>query len=257
MSNRADEIRRRIARRKREKQYRTSRPKSQVPYFFEDEGMPGTPSFSAYEGNPSEPGHPLFRKELFLFKIMLSAILVLAIGILFKNPAEKLEPARSFVQSTMESDFKFAAISDWYEKQFGEPLALLPSDSKEKSGGNEESQYAMPAAGRVLEDFKSNGQGVMVETTGGTEVNAMSDGFVKYAGKKDDIGQTVIIEHADGSESWYGHLDKISVPVYELIEKGDKVGNVKAEAEGKKGTFYFAIKKGDNFIDPIQVISFE
>lgn len=67
-----------------------------------------------------------------------------------------------------------------------------------------------------------------------------------------------MIQHADGSETWYGHLGTISVKLYDFVEMGKEVGTAQASDEDEqKGLFYFAIKQGDQFIDPIQVISFE
>jgi stage IV sporulation protein FA len=47
------------------------------------------------------------------------------------------------------------------------------------------------------------------------------------------------------------------VKLYDFIEAGKEVGKAMNNEEGTKGIFYLAIKQGDHFIDPIQVISFE
>ena len=120
-------------------------------------------------------------------------------------------------------------------------------------------QYALPAAGRILEKFEKNGQGIMIETGKGAPVGAMKEGMIRFAGVKEGYGKTVIIQHSDKTESWYGNLDKIKVNLYDYIDKGKEVGTV-ASSTGEdktKGEYYFAIKKGDNFIDPNQVIRFE
>jgi stage IV sporulation protein FA len=252
MGNRTDEIRKRIARRKRQRQIQPRQA------FFElaDEEKYGGQSVITYDGySNKEESHPLFRQEIFLFKIFFSVCLVLITAILFKNPSSHLEPVRSFVKSTMEQEFQFAAVSNWYEKQFGKPLALLPKEKQHKS--NEGVHYAVPAFGRVLESFEANGQGVMVETGKEAAVEAMNEGIVVFAGTKDKFGKTVIIQHADGTESWYGNLGTISVKLYDFVEMGKAVGKAMNNADDTKGVFYFAIKKGDQFIDPIQVISFE
>jgi stage IV sporulation protein FA len=99
---------------------------------------------------------------------------------------------------------------------------------------------------------------VMIETTSNAKVEAMNEGIVTFAGTKEKLGKTVIIQHADGSESWYGNLGAISVKLYDFVETGKQVGTAMASADDQtKGVFYFAIKQGDHFIDPIQVISFE
>lgn len=255
--SRADDVRRRLAKRRRERE-RISRNSDVNRYLVvDDEEKYGFDKFSSYESGPGEGGHPLFNKEMFIFKILGSACLVLVVAILFRNGEGKLEPIKNFVTQSMEQDFQFTAVSDWYEEQFGKPLALLPSEKNEDANEAEVTQeYALEAA-RILEDFEENGQKVSIETEKGAAVNAMSEGRVRYVGNEDGFGKTVIIQHADKSETWYGNLQSIDVSLYESIKKGTSVGLASDTADGTKGMFYFAIKKGDDFIDPIQVIQFD
>ncbi|WP_421380173.1 peptidoglycan DD-metalloendopeptidase family protein [Bacillus salacetis] len=258
MGNRADEIRKRIAKRKRMNSYNSSSSLSRSMLLPTDEERYGGERFSSYEGGPSEGGHPLFSKELFILKILGTSVLVLCMAILFQNQVPGFDKARMYVQKTMTNEFQFAAISTWYEDQFGKPLALLPKGKEDSQAETTETaEYALPASGKVIENFKSNGQGIMVETGKGSKVEAMKGGLVIFAGKKDELGQTVIIQHDDKSESWYGHLNTIEVTQYETVKAGNPVGTVTDEENSATGEFYFAIKKEDAFIDPIQVISFE
>ncbi|MFP3442258.1 M23 family metallopeptidase, partial [Pantoea sp. SIMBA_133] len=70
-------------------------------------------------------------------------------------------------------------------------------------------------------------------------------------------GQTVVLQHTDGSESWYGMLDSIDVSLYDFVQTKDQLGSVSNSEDGKSGTFYFAIKKNEAFIDPLQVVPIE
>lgn len=255
--SRRDDIRRRIAKRKRERE-RYSQSQQSTMLMVEDEEKYGFEKFTSYESGPGESGHPLFNKELFLFKVLASACLVLVLAIIFRNGSESLQPIKNFVSKSMEQDFQFTAVSDWYENQFGKPLVLLPTNRDEEQEETDTTQeYALPAAARILEDFGENGQKITIETEKGASVAAMSEGRVTYIGTEDDFGKTVIIQHADKSESWYGNLASIDVSLYEFIKKGTSVGVATDAGDGTKGTFYFAIKKGDDFIDPIQVIQFD
>ncbi|CAM3458370.1 M23 family metallopeptidase [Cytobacillus oceanisediminis] len=258
MNSRADEIRKRIARRKKEKDRVSNKVDSNI-LWTEDEERYGFNKLPSYDSKVGEGDHPLFRKELFLFKLLASACLFLLAAILFKNEAATLDPARDFVKASMEKDFQFAAVSGWYEDQFGKPLAFLPfSDGKQETRSPQEnSDYALPASAKILEDFNDNGQRITIETGKEASVEAMSEGLVRFAGKKDGFGNTVIIQHGDKSESWYGNLADINVNLYQYIEKGTGLGTAGDTEDGEKGSFYFAIKKGDDFIDPIQVIPFE
>lgn len=261
MRSRSEDIRRRIEKRKKQRQRVTKNVETKLPW-MEDEERYGFDKITSYEGGPDkEEGHPLFRKEVFVFKILVSACLVLVIAIMFRNQTPTLEPAREFVTSSMKEEFQFAAVSDWYEDTFGKPLALLPSTEKEQQQENKENDlkqhYALPASGKILEDFGENGQKITIETGKGTAVEAMNGGFVRYIGEQEGFGQTVIIQHADKSESWYGNLSSIDVTLYAYIEKGTKVGSATDYEDGTNSSFYFAIKEGEDFVNPIQVIQFD
>ncbi len=261
MGNRADEIRKQIAKRNRLKNV-TSKGGKSGSYFLpsDEERYASLERYSSFEGGPPPEGmHPLFKKETFMLKILGAGIMVLFTAIIFKSQAPVFEEAKTVVNKTMENEFQFAAISSWYEGQFGKPLALLPTNSKkEESSSTASSEYAVPASGKVVENFKTNGQGIMLQTGVGEEVAAMKGGLIIFAGKKEDLGNTVIIQHDDKSESWYGHLESIEVNQYVHVKKGVPVGKVSSSTQNDvSGEFYFAIKKGDTFIDPIQVMSFD
>ncbi|MED4225057.1 M23 family metallopeptidase [Neobacillus cucumis] len=274
-----EEIRRRIAKRKKEQGVSSKSPVHQInwpgdedhydlKYLSPSGGGGGDEDHydlkyvSSSGGGGGDDGHPLFKKEVFFFKILASALLFLAVAILFRNHTTKLNPARDFITSQMDKDFKFAVVSNWYEEKFGKPLALLPftedKNTDKKTVANNQN-YAVPAMGKILENFEKNGQGIMIETGKGAAVQAINDGLVTFAGVKDGIGKTVIIQHSDQSETWYGNLDDVKVKLYEYVNKRTVVGTVSTSAgeDKTKGKYYFAIKKGDQFIDPIQVIRFE
>lgn len=259
MRTRPDDIRKRIARRKKERD-KIKHNNHHGVLWAEDEERYGFEKIPSYESRGDEGFHPLFNKEWFLFKVLASACLFLVVAIMFKNNATVFEPARTFVKASMEKEFQFSAVSNWYEEQFGKPLALLPfkNEAEEKnSNTSPDTDYALPASARILEDFSENGQRITIETNKDAAVEAMSEGLVIFAGKKGDFGKTVIIQHPDKSESWYGNLSDIHAGLYKYVEKGSQLGISTSTEDGLKGTFFFAIKKGEDFIDPSKVIPFD
>jgi stage IV sporulation protein FA len=257
MGSRADEIRKRMAKRKKERE-RIEQRAAETRVLPETEELYGFDKLPSYEPGSGKSNHPLFQKEIFIFKILASACLVLIVAIVFRSETDRVEPVKDFVKNTMETEFQFAAVSNWYEDQFGKPLALLPV--KETVNTDESqfgTQYALPASGRILEDFGDNGQKITIETGKDAPVEAMNEGLVTFVGTKEGFGNTVIIQHSDKSDTWYGNLADFDVNVYQYIDKGASVGKASAVEGEEKGTFYFAIKKGDDFIDPIGVIKFE
>jgi stage IV sporulation protein FA len=258
--SKSDEIRRRIAKRRKSIDGPGKYQNRSLTMPGDDEKY-GFNQMISYEGRrEAEETHPLFKKEVFFFKILASIFLFLVIAILFRNHNAPLDSTRNIVKKTMDMEFQFATVTNWYENKFGKPLALLPfTEKKQEIEKTTEQQYSVPATGRVVENFVKNGQGVMIETGKGAQVKAMNEGIITFAGIKEGLGRTVIIQHSDKTESWYGDLEEIKVNVYQYIEKGKEVGTVSTSGgeDKTKGSYYFAIKKGDNFIDPIQVIRFD
>jgi stage IV sporulation protein FA len=253
-----DEIRKRIANRNKGKGSSVSKkPERQLMWPGDDEKYGFPPVYSS--SDKEEDGHPLFKKEVFIFKILASALLFLIVAILFRDHTARFDSARNLVTKAMDTDFKFATVAKWYEDKFGKPLALLPFADEEGAKTEVQKEYAVPASGKILENFEKNGKGIMIETNKGAEVKAVKEGKVTFAGVKDGLGKTVIIQHADQSESWYGNLSDVKVRLFDYVDKQAVVGTVSdSTGEDKsKGKYYLAIKKGQSFIDPIQVIRFE
>ncbi|MFC7371246.1 peptidoglycan DD-metalloendopeptidase family protein [Fictibacillus iocasae] len=211
----------------------------------------------------ADGGHPLFKGHLFLMQVMGAVCLFLLAGILFKYEGAAAVKGQQYIKEAFRQEFQFAAVKNWYEDQFGKPLALLPGGLDEKPLNKEaasQKPYAIPAAGgKVFQSFKSNGEGLIISTGEGQEVETVSEGYVIFAGKKDKTGYTVVIQHENEEESWYGMLEKIdsSIKLYDYIEQGAVLGRVSQNREESTGKFYFALKKGEQFIDPSKVIRFD
>ncbi len=244
MKNRADEIRR-----KYQHHFKSQKPSSDNTF-----------SDNRNYLDRGQSGHPLFSSEGFLFRIMAAVCLFLVVGIVFKNPTGPMVNAQDYINQAFEEEFQFASIAGWYEEKFGKPIALFPTEKKEKSDGTGTgalAEYALPANAKVLQSFKDNGKGVLLETGSNSDVSSIKEGFVIYVGDKDQLGKTVVVQHFDGSESWYGKLDKIneSIKLYNYIDAGAQLGKVTKEEKTGSGLFYFAIKDNGGFVDPLKALS--
>ena len=231
--------------------------------------------YSTYDERDSEIHglHPLFRPRQFIVKCILAGALIFSVHMIHESSSQKIAPIKSAVTTALTSEFNFAAVSNWYETTFGKPVAFLPSldDKKsdqssnvEQAGGTKQetkkknqNNFAVPVSGEVTRHFTDESKGVTVQTSRHTSVEAVKDGLVVFIGKKKNIGETVIIQHKDGAESWYGRLTGVNVKVYDFVKKGQKVATVSANKNQKHGSFYFALQQNEKFIDPIQVISFD
>src|SRR5699024_984503 len=87
----------------------------------------------------------------------------------------------------------FCSYNKWYQETFGAPLGHQPEDSNDPDG------LALPVDGTISESFQANGYGVMIAADEPTEVTALEDGVVTFAGTDRKTNKTVVIQHADNS----------------------------------------------------------
>lgn len=255
----SSDVRRRIAKRRknRERNLGHFHPEEREGQaFLADKDLDwGTDNMVVYEEGIKDPPDKVFiKKEWVLFQLLASVCLVLVMAIIYRTSAPWTDEAKDVISGVYEREFQFASVVNWFDETIGQPFAFLPENSvKEK-----EEDFSMPASGIIMESFENNGQGVIVKTAAAASVGTVKEGVVIYAGEKEEYGKTVIIQHADQSESWYGNLESIDVSLYEQVKKGAKLGRVQSsEEDEEKGEFYFALKSEGRFIDPGEVISFE
>lgn len=121
-------------------------------------------------------------------------------------------------------------------------------------------RFRWPVEGRILSGFgaKPGGRfndGVNLKASAGEPVRAAADGVVAYAGDAiPGFGNLVLIRHADGWVSAYGHAQAL------LVERGTRVtaGEVIARA-GQTGAVsepqvHFEVRRGRTPVDPVPLI---
>ena len=69
-------------------------------------------------------------------------------------------------------------------------------------------------------------QGVDFPARIGTAIQASGDGVVVEAGWHQGYGNCVRINHGYGYETWYAHMNKMTVRIGEKVKKGHKIGEV-------------------------------
>ncbi|WP_235822100.1 M23 family metallopeptidase [Gottfriedia luciferensis] len=256
MSKRVDDIRKRIAKR-RELEEKWGHPNQLMTKFPVKETQNNEGGYTyTYDDLVEEQGKKVVNNSNFIFRSLLSAIIVLALAIILKSNSPLSSEVKNGLTKVYDNEFQFAALQKWYEDRFGSPLAFLPKlNDKTNIAGND--NYAIPASGKVLQSFKTDGQGILIQTEANQKVESIKKGRVIFVGQKDNLGNTVIIQHDDGSESWYGKLGAINVKMYDEVSSKKVIGTVSSNNEGNLGTYYFAIKMGEKFIDPKKVIPFE
>ncbi|WP_406185872.1 peptidoglycan DD-metalloendopeptidase family protein [Streptomyces sp. NBC_01006] len=118
------------------------------------------------------------------------------------------------------------------------------------SGGGISTQYKTPGA------MWSSGYhtGVDFIASSGTTVRAVGAGTVVSAGWGGAYGNEVVIRHADGKYSQYGHLSQLSVSVGQSVTGGQTIGLSGSTGNSTGPHLHFEIRTGPSYgsdIDPL------
>jgi murein DD-endopeptidase MepM/ murein hydrolase activator NlpD len=94
--------------------------------------------------------------------------------------------------------------------------------------------------------------GVDMTAAKGTDVHAVGDAKVAFAGRKGGYGNLIILDHGRGYQTYYAHLSKIlkdikpGVPV----SRGDVIGLVGSTGRSTAPHLHFETRKDARYLDP-------
>ena len=93
-----------------------------------------------------------------------------------------------------------------------------------------------------------------IDIIGNKSILAADSGVVAFAGKKNGLGNAIIIDHKNGYQTVYGHLSKINVKKGQVVEKGEKIG-VMGNTGNSTGThLHFEIHKNGTPKNPLDYL---
>ncbi|MCE2510924.1 MAG: M23 family metallopeptidase [Alphaproteobacteria bacterium] len=124
-----------------------------------------------------------------------------------------------------------------------------------------ERNFLIPVKGKVLSAFgpKADGlhnDGINIAAPSGTPVRAAENGVVVYVGRElRSFGNLLLIKHADGWMSAYGHMDKPLVKRGDIVKRGDPVAKVGKTGNVTTPQLHFELRRGSRAIDPTRYLT--
>ena len=126
--------------------------------------------------------------------------------------------------------------------------------------------FIWPTEGLITDTFGTrNGKhyGIDIAAPRGTTVVSVSDGIVKKSYYSNTYGNVIFVEHMEGFETVYAHLDERLVNNGDQVEAGEKIGTVGNTGRSSGDHLHFEVHDGNwlmsksNAIDPFLVLSEE
>jgi murein DD-endopeptidase MepM/ murein hydrolase activator NlpD len=86
----------------------------------------------------------------------------------------------------------------------------------------------------------------------GTPVKAAESGRVVFAGWDGGYGWKIAIAHANGIQTWYGHLSRINAKVGQHVQVGQFIGRVGASGHATGAHLHFEVQRYGVPINPVK-----
>jgi murein DD-endopeptidase MepM/ murein hydrolase activator NlpD len=140
-------------------------------------------------------------------------------------------------------------------------LASAPVAAQSSASG-----YVHPVPGNHTTGYRASGSnwssgshtGIDFPVATGTSVKSITSGTVVTAGWGGAYGNQVVIKHADGHYSQYGHLSSISVSAGQAVSAGQQLGLSGATGNATGPHLHFEVRTGPAYgsdIDPIAFLA--
>jgi murein DD-endopeptidase MepM/ murein hydrolase activator NlpD len=211
------------------------------------------------------PNHPLYAKLQQAYALAKSEHVQLKYG--DQNPhtreIDRLKQEIGELEKTWLETQKKLLIKPY---QLNEELKKQNSQLEEKlKDVNIGDGMVMPTTGTISSPYgkrKDPFTGEMKDHTGidianklGTKIKAAAGGKIIHAGKLGGYGQAIIIEHGDGLQTLYGHLNKILVKDKQQVFQGDTIAEMGSTGRSTGSHLHFEVKEKGKPVNPTTYIS--
>ncbi|MFD0617980.1 peptidoglycan DD-metalloendopeptidase family protein [Paenibacillus sp. GCM10027629] len=223
----------------------------------------------AGEASPSNGSDPPVNRtssgwlQSLQIKFMLSALIFAALWATFQVNQPWTAKVKAFVVSAMNEEMNFGAIAVWYDETFHGAPSFIPifgAAEDHATKVNTSTVLYPPLHGKITSPYTVALKGVEIEAAAAEPgnpivVKAMDAGQVIEVTPSENSTYRIVVQHANDLSSIYSGLQAADVRVNDWVQGGQPLGTLSAEEQ--ESLLYFAIKKGDRFIDPTDVISFD
>lgn len=119
-------------------------------------------------------------------------------------------------------------------------------------------EWSWPIDGQLARDYdpgRTNGGGIEIVGAPGQNIYATREGVVNWVGgSPGGSGKMVIVRHSDGYMSIYSNAEELFVAMGEIVEKGQAIAKLGANANDEP-LLRFEISKNGNLLNPNEFLT--
>ena len=131
------------------------------------------------------------------------------------------------------------------------PNSATADSQKSASGEEKRPEFRWPVRGRIIQGFSSGGDGINIAVPEGTQVKAVEEGEVAFAGSElKGFGNMILIRHPNGYVSAYAHNSQIEVKRGDKVKRGQTIARSGQTGNVGSPQLHFELRKGSTPVDP-------
>jgi murein DD-endopeptidase MepM/ murein hydrolase activator NlpD len=116
-------------------------------------------------------------------------------------------------------------------------------------------RFVWPTAGYVTQGYKPYHLALDIARAIGTPVKAADTGYVVAAGwSNDGYGNNIVIDHGNGYQTQYGHLNRIYVKVGDSVGRGAVIGQMGSTGNSTGPHLHFEIRRNGARLNPLSFL---
>jgi len=140
------------------------------------------------------------------------------------------------------------------ENKNNDKTTVLPSGFADLKG-----KLPLPVKGKIIKGNRQSGEnifnslkGVYISGSFGADVKSIYQGRVDYSGQLKGYGQVVVINHGERFFTISAYLARRNKNEGDIVEKGEKIGQIGETGLLAGPALYFEMRKGDTNLDPLK-----
>jgi murein DD-endopeptidase MepM/ murein hydrolase activator NlpD len=98
-------------------------------------------------------------------------------------------------------------------------------------------------------------QGIDISTDKGNPIYATADGTVESAARAGEYGNLIVLTHAFGLSTRYGHMSAFNVTPGQHVKRGDVIGFVGSTGRSTGSHLHYEILANGKLINPLQLLT--